>query len=602
MLERLDEIDWSALSHAYGPADDVPGMLRALGSRNPDERAEAMHEAFGNIFHQGTRYPATAKAIPFLIELAAQKNAPSLPELLDLLSHCVAGSFSSTYGPVTGSGPIWGDPPKPMEDYGETRALLAECEAAAEPAVPLCLNLLIHGGPKVALHALHVLAGLHAFSGRNGVAALLRDRYGQDSSPSVRAMLAFALIHLTPRGEEASLAKLFAAEADPLVRVTLAMGCARRSAATAEMANVLVGALSDPTLAKRYEALPIQDTGLVGDVGGLLPLLGRELLQSALPKLLELLRTADDFDSVGVLGAALTATFGEEKATNTLTPPQRELLETLVENPSFWMIGNALSLLSDRDLPSMRETMAAALGVQIQDDPLVAARLHARAMRHFGPNEALESWKKVAALVPGDQEALLQMGRIFVHLDDPDSALPLLQEAAQGSPQEGALFGEGVFMLGVLHAQREEWEEALAAFERAQPHLDEDARSLARQNRGMALQRLGRFEEAFQIHCETEQQTAAEFYSHGLAAVKAGRYAECIASITRVLEEEPTHANAHYTLACAQALSGQKDAALGSIARAIELEPELAESIAQDSDFEALQGDPRFTALVGTQE
>lgn len=30
LLDGLDEVDWGSLHHAYGPATDVPGLLRAL--------------------------------------------------------------------------------------------------------------------------------------------------------------------------------------------------------------------------------------------------------------------------------------------------------------------------------------------------------------------------------------------------------------------------------------------------------------------------------------------------------------------------------------------------------------------------------------------
>ena len=33
MMSQLDDIDWSALSHAYGSADDIPAHLRALSSQ-----------------------------------------------------------------------------------------------------------------------------------------------------------------------------------------------------------------------------------------------------------------------------------------------------------------------------------------------------------------------------------------------------------------------------------------------------------------------------------------------------------------------------------------------------------------------------------------
>ncbi|MFJ4093985.1 hypothetical protein ACIPYS_20595 [Kitasatospora sp. NPDC089913] len=69
-LAGLDAIDWAGLEHAYGDADDVPALLRALGGPEETERRRALHALYGNIFHQGSRYPASAAAVPFLARLA----------------------------------------------------------------------------------------------------------------------------------------------------------------------------------------------------------------------------------------------------------------------------------------------------------------------------------------------------------------------------------------------------------------------------------------------------------------------------------------------------------------------------------------------------
>ena len=69
MLEGLDAIDWSSLTHAHGPATDVPELLRSLLSEDPDVRLQALAELVEKIWHQGTVYPASAAAIPFLFEL-----------------------------------------------------------------------------------------------------------------------------------------------------------------------------------------------------------------------------------------------------------------------------------------------------------------------------------------------------------------------------------------------------------------------------------------------------------------------------------------------------------------------------------------------------
>ena len=74
MLEGLDKIDWKSLEHAYGEASDVPDLIRSLASKDEEKRHDALWELYGNIFHQGTRYEATAYAIPFIFELIRDSN------------------------------------------------------------------------------------------------------------------------------------------------------------------------------------------------------------------------------------------------------------------------------------------------------------------------------------------------------------------------------------------------------------------------------------------------------------------------------------------------------------------------------------------------
>ncbi|MFE4998773.1 HEAT repeat domain-containing protein [Streptomyces mirabilis] len=71
--EELNEVDWAALEHAYGPAGDVPEMIRVLYAEEfPEtERGENVgEELVNNLNHQGSLYPATLEAVPFLAHLA----------------------------------------------------------------------------------------------------------------------------------------------------------------------------------------------------------------------------------------------------------------------------------------------------------------------------------------------------------------------------------------------------------------------------------------------------------------------------------------------------------------------------------------------------
>jgi hypothetical protein len=126
VLEDLDNIDWSKVSHAYGPATDLPATLRALASGDKEQRERALWELHGNIWHQGTVYEATAHTVPFLLELVRAKNPKSL-EILCLLA-CIAdgNSHLATHGSLLKAG----DP-----DYQNQLARELEWVARAKKAV-----------------------------------------------------------------------------------------------------------------------------------------------------------------------------------------------------------------------------------------------------------------------------------------------------------------------------------------------------------------------------------------------------------------------------------------------------------------------------------
>lgn len=82
----LDEIDWIAMEHAYGPAGDVPGLLRGLVSADPAVREVALDGMYGAVHHQGDVYECTVAAVPFLVRAAACPGLPGRADVLRLLA------------------------------------------------------------------------------------------------------------------------------------------------------------------------------------------------------------------------------------------------------------------------------------------------------------------------------------------------------------------------------------------------------------------------------------------------------------------------------------------------------------------------------------
>ena len=88
MLERLDDVDWSQLTHAYGAATDTPRWIRALASGKPNQQEDPLCHLGGSIAHQGSCYDATVEAVPFLIEVL-EHVAHAQVDLLNLLGWLV---------------------------------------------------------------------------------------------------------------------------------------------------------------------------------------------------------------------------------------------------------------------------------------------------------------------------------------------------------------------------------------------------------------------------------------------------------------------------------------------------------------------------------
>jgi hypothetical protein len=92
MLEKLNEIPWASLTHAYGPANDVPALILALRSPDEEVRQETWTELYGNIWHQGTIYEATAYAVPFLVELLLDPSVQQKDWILGFLAEIANGT------------------------------------------------------------------------------------------------------------------------------------------------------------------------------------------------------------------------------------------------------------------------------------------------------------------------------------------------------------------------------------------------------------------------------------------------------------------------------------------------------------------------------
>lgn len=101
-LSGLDAVPWSNLRHAFGPAIDIPELIRALPSPDGSVRDKTWHTLYGNLWHQGTIYEATTYAIPFLIRLLEVQAVPDKQRILIYLAMLFTGrSYWSVHKSVS---------------------------------------------------------------------------------------------------------------------------------------------------------------------------------------------------------------------------------------------------------------------------------------------------------------------------------------------------------------------------------------------------------------------------------------------------------------------------------------------------------------------
>lgn len=352
MLEALDTIDWSNLQHAYGPATDVPDLIRALAWGDEEERETAMFELYGNIWHQDTVYEATAYAVPFLIELLESDSVPSKHEILGLLGSLAIGSSSHS---------------QPIHQKQAHEAVVC--------GVKIYVALLEHDDPDVRVGASYTLFCLPERAPE--VLPLLQRHLESERKQQVRASLLLCMWSFSPKllreyrplfqermkvEGEASLVKLAAAVA--LIRST-----EDAHALSPEALQIVVEAILHPEESGPvYEALPWMESGFIADMGMLLCNLSPAVASAALSLCFEALAHANYWSTIDLVSAILLFTFesvvfgfvpsDSGPTRRRLTEAQRTALATLVACDRLWETNaHMAAVMKECNIPGGREQL-----------------------------------------------------------------------------------------------------------------------------------------------------------------------------------------------------------------------------------------------------
>lgn len=204
---ELDDVPWHTLTHAYGSAEDVPELIRALYRDDQETVDEAIHELYGNIHHQGTVYPASAPAVPFLAHAA--HHVPGRREDLLMLLATLADN-----GPGDIGSPHWAG--------SSVAAVCAELATVLPGQLPY-LDDTDRGVRRAVLRVIAAVAGLLPAELRAEALARVDVLYATDPVAAVRADAMVVRARSGASGTEALDSPL------PEVRLAAAMLAAERS-------------------------------------------------------------------------------------------------------------------------------------------------------------------------------------------------------------------------------------------------------------------------------------------------------------------------------------------------------------------------------------
>jgi hypothetical protein len=228
-MQPLDAAPWAGLEHAYGAAVDVPDWIRALAEGGPDAPGAA-GEFRAAMLHQGSYFPATPVAVPYLVDALRQPGA-ARPAIMGLLAD-LSGTRVDDELAYDGFG---GFPPysfRPGSDYFTYPEAL-DTIAAVQAGCAVYLRLLGDADPEVRAAAAYLVVHCPAAAEPARVGLLAQVR--ADPDPAARASQVLALGRLGAFGGLAALRD------DPDEWVRAAVAIERARLAPALQADQLAG-------------------------------------------------------------------------------------------------------------------------------------------------------------------------------------------------------------------------------------------------------------------------------------------------------------------------------------------------------------------------
>ncbi len=378
MLEKIENINWANLKHAYGTADDVPNDIKNLASSDDKLRDKAIYNLYGNIFHQGTRYEATPYAIPFLYELIENKSVEDRHKIILLIVNLAIG-YEEEYLPQ-GLNPkkfrnelnerelnMTKAQRKNCELYGYSAAALIKCYDFVKEGIPVLLECLQSEDEKVRIAAIYAISWFPE-EAENSIPKIFELLNGIEGELEIaNAILAIGLINKQcKKSIDLSSFNFYLNSSVELIRISSAIAFAESPIDENVLEKLIEGIKFGESL-NQVKGMLFNEGRISGYAAMTLSIYGKSEKDRIIPILCQVLKSVNSYQALDITSAILSI-INDKRSKPIKDEKLQDLtfIEILALNSIYeyggWTIGasefvNYLELLRLEGIPSSKEEL-----------------------------------------------------------------------------------------------------------------------------------------------------------------------------------------------------------------------------------------------------
>lgn len=380
MLEGLDKVDWSNISHSHGPANEVPNWIKDLTSKSSNLKKKALENINDFLCHQGSVYPASLYAVPFFIELLNAENIDIKIkiEILDLIRIWADGAAtnknkqSKNFSIEPDKEVVWQLHTEQLrkiiaQQWERNQQLETNINFAASKGIDIYLKLLEHHNSEIRRLSVLLLTCFWQESSKIVPYFLALLKKEKDKVIITCILSGLGVLAEPEPSYVILLQDYFIQDEQEVIKLAAAIAWLRiyRDATPKNVIDYLLESLelyNNPatnSVSLFHESVE-RSTGnyVIGDLFYVLTYLGPLQTNYSFPILIQKLGTFDSWDNSRLAHTLMTLIFKQTR-TNKLTDKQKVFLQKMADDDNFWQHGVSIVMdnLFQLKIPYKREEL-----------------------------------------------------------------------------------------------------------------------------------------------------------------------------------------------------------------------------------------------------